>query len=145
MGEEEPKAQNAGEHDRHSEPCAIEIPVERATVSSDHTLDEIARLPFHPGALVASLALAQNARAHQGRERQRDKSRSKNGNNNRDRALAQDAAEKSGDENERNKNGCERKVHRQDWKRDIASAIKRSFQDRLALFDAPHTVLQQHN
>ena len=145
MGEEEPKTQNAGEHDRYGEPRAIEKLVERATVSSDHTLDEIAGVPFHPGALVAGFALAQNARAHQRRERQRYKPRGQNGHNDRDGELAEDAAEKSGDENQRNKNGCERKGHRQDGKRDFARAIKCSFQDRLAVFGAPHHVFQKHN
>src|SRR5882757_5864634 len=116
MGEEEPKANNAGEQDRHGEPRAVQKFVERPAVGSYNALDEITGAPLHPGAFVASLALAQNSRAHQGRERQRHKTRSKNGNDDRNGELAEDAAEKSRDENERDENGSERKCHRQDGK-----------------------------
>src|SRR5262249_50878195 len=67
--EEEPETKNASDDDRHSEPCAIEEPVERATVGSDHAFDEIARVPFHPRAFVAGPALTEDARAHQRRKR----------------------------------------------------------------------------
>src|SRR5437588_6751021 len=105
MGEEEPETQYACHKNWHGQPRAVQKLVEQPAVGSDDALDEIAGVPLHPGAFVASLALAQNARAHQGRERQRHKTRSKNGNDDRDGELAEDAAEKSRDENQRNKNG----------------------------------------
>ena len=73
MGEEKPETKNAREQDRHSQPRAIEKLVERPAVGSDHALDEIAGVPFHPGAFMAGPALTQNARAHQRREGQRHK------------------------------------------------------------------------
>ena len=102
MREKEPETEDADDQDRHGQPRPVQKPVERATVRSDHALDEIGRVPFHPGALVPGFALSQNARAHQGRERQRHKTRGKNGHDDRDGELAEDAAKKSRDENQRN-------------------------------------------
>ena len=107
MGKEKPQTKNTDEHNRHSEPRAIEKPVERATVGCDHAFDEIARVPFHPGAFVTGFALAQNARAHQWRQRQRDKPRRENGHDNRDGKFAENATEQPGDEDKRNENRCE--------------------------------------
>jgi hypothetical protein len=69
--EEKPETKNASEQDRHSKPCAIENLSSIPAIGSDHALDEIAGVPFHPGALMAGPALTQDASAHQRRERQR--------------------------------------------------------------------------
>src|SRR5215470_19266660 len=104
MRKKEPETKNARENDWKSEPCAIEKPVERATVDRDYALDKITGVPFHPGAFVAGFALSQNARTHQWGQRQRHKPRSKDSDNNRHRKLAKDATEKSRNEDERNEN-----------------------------------------
>src|SRR5262249_19239928 len=71
MREEERETKNAREQDRHSKPCTIEKLIEHPAIGSDHTLDEIAGVPFHPGALMAGPALTEDASAHQRSERQR--------------------------------------------------------------------------
>src|SRR5919108_1572268 len=124
MSEEEPQTKNTCEQDWQREPCTIEKPVECASIPSDHALDKVARVSFHPRALVAGFALAQNARTHQGGQRQRHKPRSKNGNNDRHRKLAEDAAEKSRNEDQRNENGGERKRHRENGEGNFAGAVE---------------------
>src|SRR5215510_2065808 len=141
--EEEPETKYASDQDRHSEPCTVEKFVEDATIGCDYTLDEIAGVPFHPSALVAGPSLTQNPRTHQWRERERHKTRGKNRHDNRHRKLAKDAAKQSGDENQRNENRGERQRHREDGKRNFASAVKCRFQDRLTMLRAPHHVFQK--
>src|SRR5262249_27711501 len=102
MREEEPETKNASDKDRNSEPCAIEKPVEGATVAGDHAFDKIAGISFHPGALVTGFALPKNPRTHQRRERQGRKTRGEDGHNDRNREFAKYAAEQSRDENQRN-------------------------------------------
>src|SRR5262249_19825848 len=70
MREEEPKTKNARQQDRHGQPRTIEKLIEQPTIGSNHTLDEIAGVPFHPSTLVARPALTKDASAHQRRERQ---------------------------------------------------------------------------
>src|SRR5215471_21151539 len=127
MREEKPETKDASEQDRHSKPCAIEEFIEHPAIGSDYTLDKIARVPFHPGPLMASPALTQNASAHQRRERQRHKARGENGHNDRDRKFAENPAKQPGNENQRNENRGKRKRHRQDCKRDFARAVESGF------------------
>ena len=102
--EEEPETKNASDKDRHSKPRAIEKPVERTAVGSDHAFDESTGVPFHPRAFVTGPALPQNARAHQWRKRQGHETRGENGYDDCDRKFAKNAAEQAGDENQRDEN-----------------------------------------
>ena len=100
MREEKPKTKNASEQDRHSKPCAIEKLVEHPAVGSNHALDEIAGVPFHPGAFMSGPALTQDARAHQRCQASTKQARGENGHDDRDGKFAEDAAEQSGNENQ---------------------------------------------
>src|SRR5439155_12853033 len=114
MREEKPETKNAREQDRHSKPCAIEKLIEHPAIGSDHALNEVAGVPFHPGAFMAGPALTQDASAHQRRKRQRHKARGENGYDDRDGKFAKDSAKQSGNENQRDENRGKRERHRED-------------------------------